>query len=128
MYLRSNKKDLNQKSRRSSKNERFLAFWWKTPANVFHRNSARAFSKPSFSELRRHFSFKSFLLDRCMSSLAESMIFASAEGFFLHRRRVLTHISKNSLFWTVRNQSKKARFWPSTCSEPTGQCGCVLCF
>ena len=125
MYLWSNKKDLNQKSRRSSKNERFLAFWWKTPANVFHRNSARAFRKPSFSELRGHFSFKSFLLDTCMFVLAEGMIFTSAECFFLHRRRVLENFHFFCLYGSVQNQSKKALFSQSRCRHRTGRGGCV---
>ena len=50
---------------------------------VFHRKSARPFSKSQFSELRRGFPFKSFLFDQYMSGLAETMILVSAEGFFL---------------------------------------------
>ena len=73
----------------------FWRFGEKSPPNVFHRKSARAFSKPSFSELRRRFPFKSFLLDQYMFGLAETMILESAEGFLSDRRRVFfAHIEK----------------------------------
>ena len=98
-YFQSNKKGLNQKSRRTSKNGFFFAFFdflaifgEKSPPNVFHPKSARKwkFSKSSFSELRRGFPFKLFLLDQWTCEVVENTFFGPAEGFsgigggFLH--------------------------------------------
>ena len=95
-YFRSNKRGLNQKSLKTSKNERFLAFLAKngekSPPNVFHPKSARKskFSKSSFSELRRGFPFKLFLFDQWTCEVVENTFFGPAEGFsgigggFLH--------------------------------------------
>ena len=60
-----------------------------------------------------------------------NIIFGSAEGFDLGRRRVLAEKSKKALFCTicsVQNRSEKPRFSQSRCSKLTGRGGCVLYF
>ncbi len=94
MYFRSNKRDLNQKSLRTSKNERFLAFLAKKRhPTCFTENQPEngTFSKPSFSELRRCFPFKFF----CWTNGHVDLL----KTWFLGRRKVFYGIG--GVFYTA---------------------------
>ena len=131
MYFWSNKKDLNQKSRRTSKNERFLTFWWKTPPNVWTRWVAYGhFQKRHSQNCDEFFYSNLFIRLRDVWTSCKRHFWVGGRFFALIGGGFLAENQKNHLFALYgrsKNRSKKARFWPSRSSKLNGWGGCVLC-